>query len=282
MTHAKRRYDLQDSHFFRLKSIHVLARLLRIRVGTLRKGSPLFTKYFFGEVPKSGSETRKTETPYGELRKVHERILDLFSRINVPDYLHSGIKKRSYVTNAQHHIGSYETYALDIKKFFPNTTWFHIFNFFRSRMECGEDIATILANMLTVDGHLPTGSPVSTLFSYYAHKEMFDRLDEFAQASGIRMSLYVDDLNFSGTRIAGEFKHRVQREIRRDRLKFHKERHYRTPDSRKITGAIVGENGMQWPRRHHLAAYTTNLVLRNAEDLASKERAFRGLLGRVR
>ena len=184
MKHEKRRHDPQDSPFFRLKSIHALARLLQIRVGVLRKGSPIYTKYFYGEVPKSNCETRKTETPYGELRKIHERILDLLSRIKRPDYLHSGIKKRSYVTNAQYHIGPYETYALDRKKFFPNTSWSHIFNFFQSRMECGGDIPVILTNILTVNGHLPTGSPVSTLLSYYAHKEMFDRLDAIAQALG--------------------------------------------------------------------------------------------------
>ena len=123
-------YALDKSPFYKIPTPHVLSRLLNINVGRFKRGSDLYPKYYKRKVTKNGGGIRETETPYGELRRIHERIFNLLKRISVPQFLHSGIKGRSYVSNAWSHRGSPECFCLDIVKFFPSTTRGHVYDFF--------------------------------------------------------------------------------------------------------------------------------------------------------
>ena len=78
------RYSISQSPFYRLKSIHTLAKLLDVNVDRLSPNDPLFSMYREGEIVKTNGKIRPTETPVGALRIVHERILKLFKRIDIP------------------------------------------------------------------------------------------------------------------------------------------------------------------------------------------------------
>lgn len=43
----------------------------------------------------------RVEHPVGAIERIHRRVLSLLQRIDVPDYLHCGVKGRSYITNAR-------------------------------------------------------------------------------------------------------------------------------------------------------------------------------------
>src|SRR5438128_2438395 len=46
---------------------------------------------------------RTIEEPKAVLKAVHARVAWLLGQIETPEYLHSGVKKRSYITNAARH-----------------------------------------------------------------------------------------------------------------------------------------------------------------------------------
>jgi len=278
MSPTPSRYPFESSPFKNLKSIHQLSKLLQVRVGVLKKHSSLYGKFIIGSTPKEGDKDRITETPFGELRRVHERILALFSRIEPPPYLQSGIKKRSYISNAEEHIFGEVIYKLDVKKFFQNTKWNHVFCLFSEQFNCPTDIAAIMANLITVNGHLPTGSPLSTL---YAHKRMFDRIYDEAKSRNINMSLYVDDLTFSSFQIDKAFKTIVHDILSRESLEHHKERHLVVANGAEVTGAIVRPGRLRWPQRKHQAAFSFNAILRSAADKDEKIKLFRQLISRL-
>lgn len=129
MKRNRSQYNISKSPLFRVHSTHVLARCLRLKVNDLADASKFHADYHEGTVQTKG-KMRRTETPVRRTRPVHNRLLVLLSRIQVPSYLHSGTKGRSYVTNAAVHLGSEQTYCVDIADFFSSTTWFHVYSCF--------------------------------------------------------------------------------------------------------------------------------------------------------
>ncbi len=274
------RYSISQSPFYRLKSIHTLAKLLDVNVDRLSPNDPLFSMYREGEIVKTNGKIRPTETPVGALRIVHERILKLFKRIDIPDFVHS-VKGKSYITNAAQHIGNAQTYCLDIEQFFRSTRRHHVFDFFRNYMRCASDVAGILASLCTVENYLPTGSPISTLLSYFIHKETFDTLNNIAGEQNITMTLYVDDLTFSSRSVPYGFRKRVQNIIRGRGLRYHKQRKFFQGSPREITGVIVHRSGLTVPKRRHLAAYNETVALWNAGSIDDREGHFKRALSRL-
>jgi len=61
---------------------------------------------------KKNTKLRPVQMPCRELYPVHVRIFKLFRRVELPDYLHSGMQGRSYITNAKAHLGTKKTYTL--------------------------------------------------------------------------------------------------------------------------------------------------------------------------
>ena len=122
--------------------------------------------YFIREQPKASGGTRKIEEPKLRLQAVHGRIHDLLSRIELPAYVHSVRKGRSYITNARDHVGRGELVKIDVEKFYPSVKRAAVFGFFHEEMQCAGDVAGLLARLLTIDGHLPTGSKSSPILSY--------------------------------------------------------------------------------------------------------------------
>src|SRR3546814_19036470 len=66
-------------------------------------------------------------------------------------------------------------HCLDIKKFFPNTPRVRVIASFQSIMGCRADVAGILGDLCTFEGHLPTGSPLSPILAYYSYHRSEER-----------------------------------------------------------------------------------------------------------
>jgi len=66
---------------------------------------------------RANGKERVIEEPRGELRRVHDRLLALLSRIEPPSYLHSGVKRRSYISNAKQHAGRGRILKTDVSRF---------------------------------------------------------------------------------------------------------------------------------------------------------------------
>ena len=194
----------------------------------------------FDDYGKKG-KVRKIQCPSSGLDRVHTRIASLLSRIQTPEYLQSGKKGYSNVSNAKVHLNSVNLLTTDIKSFFPSTKKIMIFDFFYNQMECSADISNIFSDLCTFNGHVPTGSRISMPLAFWANSRMFSELHLLAIKHHVKMTVYVDDLTFSGDNVNKLFKSVVRKIISRHNQIMHpdKTKLYRKDDAKLITGIVV-------------------------------------------
>ncbi|EPO0025961.1 reverse transcriptase family protein [Vibrio alginolyticus] len=172
---------------------------------------------------------------------VHTRIASLLCRIDTPDYLHSGKKGVSNVTNAEAHIDSHNVLTTDIRSFFPSTTRRMVFSFFYGVMKCAPDVADLLADLCTIHSHIPTGSRLSMPLAFWANHTMFNELNELSIKHNVKMTVYVDDLTFSGKEVNRLFSSCARRIISKYDHCMHpnKTKLYSATSPKLITGVVV-------------------------------------------
>jgi len=158
----------------------------------------------------TSGKKRAVTDPLGDLRKVHDRLFDLLNRIEKPDYLHSGVKGRSHVTNARIHIGDKPIVKLDIRRFFPSIDVPRVRRFFSRQMNCAAPVSDLLTRLCTFRGHVPIGSRMSQHLAYFAARPMLEDLHRLSIRYGVLFTCYVDDLSFSGTAATPSFLWRVK------------------------------------------------------------------------
>lgn len=247
---AQKRYEVSCSPLYGLSNKRKLAELLGVDVSMLSRAkcSKLGSQYRIF----TDEKTRRFITePVGDLLLIHKRLLKLFCRIAPPDYIHSAIKKRSYKTNAEQHIGGENVLKIDIKKFFPSVKFHYIHNFFLSNLKCSPDIATLLARLCTVKTadygvHLPTGSCISPILSFLANRGLFDAIKTLCDKQQCVFTLYVDDMTISGKNASRALLSDIAGEIHKRGYRYHKiETFHGTPAT--ITGLVVFNGKLNLP-----------------------------------
>lgn len=230
---------------------------------------------------KQGDKKRAVQEPKPRLQHVHKKVAKWLSRVETPDYLHSAIKGRSYVTNAQTHSVAGSKVKIDIRQFFPSVKLMALYHFFVDELRCAPDAAMVLAKLLTVDGHLATGSSASPILSFWAHKRLFDELERLANGRGLYMTLYIDDLTFSGARSSPGFLYQVADMIKRHGLHPHKAKYFREGRPAVITGVCMTRWGAKLPNRRHQLIHEGFGRLKKAETPSEQRNAIKTLIGRV-
>ncbi len=224
---------------------------------------------------------RAIQEPKRALQRLHKRIHKLLSRIETPEYLHSARKGKSYLTNARSHDQNAATVKIDVKKFFQSVPRVAIYRFFCETMKCRSDVAGLLADLLTYDGKLPTGSSASPIISYYAFKPMFDALHQLAEERQLKMTCYVDDITFSGAKSNRATLLEAHKIIAEYRLRSHKMKVFSARQPKVITGVCNTASGERVPNRLHLKISNGFDQLREAKSDEEKLKALRPLLGRL-
>lgn len=148
-------------------------------------------------------------------------------------------------------------------------------------MECRSDAAMLLAKILTVDGHLPTGSPVSPILSYYAHKRMFDEIARLAGDLDLNFTLYVDDMCLSGDKATRATLFRVRGIIAAHGLKSHKCRFFPAGVPRVVTGNALTTNGVRLPHIRHLKIKEAFEALEKLPEGKARDKAKNALRSRL-
>lgn len=188
---------------------------------------------------KQGEKSRQVEVPKAIVERLHRRLFALLERIEKPLYLHSGVKKRSYLTNARAHLGSRSLVKLDLKKFYPSVRADMVYRFFHDALQCSPDVAGLLTRLCVYDGHVPTGSCLSQLLAFFAVKPLFDEIDSLAKSEGLYFTAYVDDMTLSGERATPAFLWKVKQLVHSHRLQYHKDRFYPSNARRVVTGVLI-------------------------------------------
>ncbi len=249
------RYPVERSPLWRLSSIHRLAVLLGVPVQELEAACMAPSYHRFVDPPKkTGKEARHIQEPTGATLGIHYRILRHLDSIQRPDFLHSATKNRSHVTNARSHLASGgAVLGMDIRRFFESTTYHHVKTFFHKDLGCSHDVARLLATVCTADGHLPTGSCISPLLSYFTHRRLFAEIEGLCVEKRVIMTLYVDDLTLSGVHATKSMLHQIKALIARQglRTKPSKDAVVRPGKPAIITGVVRDGDQLRLRNSHH-------------------------------
>jgi len=265
----KKQYPINQSPFYKLSNHQRLANILGTDLRTLsRVVKRRDENYKFGHTDSG----RAIQIPKAQLLRFHARINRLLVRISTPDYLVSGVKGRSHVYNAKQHVGEVAVAKTDIAKFYPSTTTEIVRKGLRKKFKCSNDIAKTLASLCSVNGHVPTGSPISQSLCFIVNAPVFDHLNIYARSRGLTFSLYVDDLTFSGKVLPKNFLSYVANYLERTRgYRCHKFRTYGNEKEKVITGVVVKSDNIQLKNSQRLKifklfkskAYYSNAALKN-------------------
>ena len=157
MKAVNKRYALTSSCLYRCNTITSLARFLGISVDKLRKLDNQLresSKEKYRVFPMGESQREIQQPINGLLIKLQKRIFILLSNIEMPDYVHSARRGRSYITNASEHINNCYTLTMDIRKFYASTRAEAVFQFFLYDMQMKDDLAHILTNICLYDNRI--------------------------------------------------------------------------------------------------------------------------------
>ena len=244
-------HALDQSALYRLTSKRRLAAVLQMPVRDLlfiaglkenyrewdRKQKP--QEILAGLAPPK--KTRKIQQPKPVMHAVQRRLAQLLSRVRKPDFVYSATKGRSYFDNALEHQNPHPAIKIDIKEFYQSVSPRAVKDFFELELKCAPDVAHLLAQICCVRDSLPTGSALSPSLSYFACSPMFRRIAAVAESEGLRFTLYVDDMVFSGKGANRNFLKKIWPELSRNRLTGHKIAYFGPSVPKVITGAVV------WP-----------------------------------
>lgn len=233
--------------------------------------------------PFENSKGRQIEAPLTELKKIQQHFNCLLQRIIVPDFVKAGIKGSCHINNAQAHRDGKYFYKTDIKKFFPSTRREKVFLFLLCDMKMKKSIAFILSNILTYENHLPTGSPSSQLLTYWAYRKMFEDIHQKAQEFNITMTLFVDNLTFSGdTEIHKIFTDYVKSRLETEELRINKKksRKYSSISDKKVTGVVITpQNKLEVP---HKQCAKIRCLMKKPDKTQEETESLKGLLSATR
>lgn len=259
----------KESPLFGLSSKRVLKYYLKIPNSNFYKQSYV-AKLVHPYLENKNGKKRLIEKPDDDLKRIQTRLKRLLAKLDYPEYIFSGVRKRSYVDNAKLHKGNKFLYKIDLTAFFPSVAREKVFIFFRDKLCVSPDIAEILTNFTTIDldmalsedkdaidaflqtkgvktrNHLISGSPTSQLLSYLANQDMIDKLQLISQKNNIYMSVYVDDIIFSSSsRISMQFKNMINNIIGSQcyHLSTKKAKTHTKFYPKKVTGVVINKFG---------------------------------------
>lgn len=216
-------------------------------------------------------KVRHIENPRPQLKKAQACLATLLAMIEPPEFLTCPVKGRSYITNARCHVGAAEIVTMDVSTYFQSTTWKRVFWFFNKRLNMPSDTAWTLAHLATLNGKLPTGSPLSPVMAYLAHEDMWLAVAKLAADAGCRLTVYMDDLTVSGGRVPESLLWAIKQEFHKTglRLNNRKERRYMSGEG-VVTGVVVTPTGVRLPKRSHLKLSKARKAFATETDAQTK------------
>ena len=274
-----KRHPINQSQLYSVTSPMQLATRLGISMVELEELANQSNNYKRFKIGKG--KKRDVQEPKDRLGRVHRKVMRWLSCIETPNYLHSAVRGKSYITNARTHSADDNLVKVDIRSFYQNVRLHAVYLFFANSMKCRKDVAMLLAKLLTVDGHLATGSAVSPILSYFAHRGMFDDIAQFADDLGLSFTVYIDDMCLSGERASRATLFRVRRIIARHGLQSHKCRYFPAGVSRVVTGNALTRNGIRLPHRRHLKIKEAFDTLDAMPEGSAREKLLHALQSRL-
>ena len=180
-----------------IRSIAALARGLRWDAKALVELAERANGMWRTVKPKPGS-TRQTFDAMGPLKEIHKRLkLNIFSKVDFPEYLQGSLKGRDFVTNASLHKEKQILICEDVKGFFPSVRAVYVEDVWCGFFGFAPEVARLLTQLTTKDGSLPQGSIASSFLANLVMWRYEPLLHTKLAQRGITYSRYVDDMVMS-------------------------------------------------------------------------------------
>jgi retron-type reverse transcriptase len=204
-------------------------------------------------LPKKSGGTRLVTAPEAPLKRLQRRILrSALDELFLHPAAHGFRCGRSILTNALPHVGRNCVVNVDIKSFFPSTSYPLILRACLMLAGGGlsEGACRILADLCSHSGGLPTGAPTSPALANLILRSADSSIAKSAGANSITYTRYADDLTFSGganvprilpfvTRVLGQLGYELDEK---------KTNIFRRGRRQMVTGLVVNEKP-NLPRR---------------------------------
>jgi RNA-directed DNA polymerase len=181
-------------------SIKSLARALRLDAGLLRQLAAGPDVHYRPFTIRRGTKERRIDNPDHALKFVQKAIRkQILVALRLPDHVHGCVRERSPLSNADVHKGQPNVASVDIKNFYPSVTA-HTIRMLWRRLGFGPKTAELLTQLTTFDGHLPQGAPTSDALANHTLASTDAQLKIIADALGLALSRYLDNIDLSGAR----------------------------------------------------------------------------------
>lgn len=226
-----------------IKCVKHLCMHLRCSEKQLRCFCVFPDRYYYRTTKLIKGKLRPIAMPKDRFRVVIDRLKTLLDRLEIPDYLHGGVKARSIKTNASPHIHKAAVLNFDIADFFPSVKPIYVYDMFLGKLGCSPDVAHILTRLVTLDGGLPQGSPTSTSIANLIITSLAKRLRGLSKQHDSDYTQFVDDGIVSGPIYLEELRSLIDKIIRQEGFTASPKPHKRTTkyfwEEQTVTGVKV-------------------------------------------
>jgi len=135
----------------------------------------------------------------GELKQVQFLIqTKILSKINFPNHIQGGVKKRDNITNAKRHQGKKFHFCTDIENFFPSINHKMVYSMF-IQQSFSPDVSSILTKLTTYKGYLPQGTHTSPYIANLVFLPIDADINKYCLDNSIHYTRFIDDLSFSSS-----------------------------------------------------------------------------------
>lgn len=281
------RYELARSPLAQRPTQRELAQLLGYTRDDLRRLANYREQFIVRRQETVGKKVRDSAYPVSWLRGVHEKLKYHLNKVKQRDYVFSPRKGRGQRDNALFHLDQEQYLTLDLKQFYPSTTSSMTRTFFVRDCRMYEDVAGLLTTLVTIDGKVSFGSPLTPVLCTLIHRNMFDRIADLCAERGLRYSTWVDDLTISGRFVPGRLLNDIRNIVREHGLRTHKIEYRAGNRPVFITGIgvvgrhLVAPNTLHLRIRDHWENFHSAVTLDEAEYAAQRLLSSLGTLRQI-
>ena len=196
---------IQNNQLYNLSSKKKLSILLHCSTSFLHKFKSSRNSFKIYTIRKKHSDgkQRTVEEPREFLKGIHKKLYYILKQLDYPQYLHSGIKGKNYITNTKLHTNSNYCITIDLHHFYQTVRKTFVRQMFIEKFNIVDDIAWLLSDLVTIpqengsENYIPTGSPISQQIAFLTYEKTFNEINKLSLKYNIIFSLYVDDMTFS-------------------------------------------------------------------------------------
>jgi len=197
---------------------------------------------------KRSGGVRPIAASQGSLKRTQRLILDgLLAKLSMPAHVHGCVKGRSAVTNAEKHVNQEVVINMDLSSFFGSISLPRVKQLLLRLLDCDDNAAQMLAQLLTFNNQLPQGAPTSPALANLEALPMDDQIMQICREgvgeNQFAYSRYVDDITMSGASALVELIPKIKTAIEGCgfNVNGNKTRILRQSTRQSVTGVVVNK-----------------------------------------